>query len=308
MIGVMDRNAVSVELPYRAPFDWTGLVGFLGMRAIAGVEAVSPAAYARAIALGGEAGVVTVSPSPPGDRLIVTVRFPDASALPAITARLRRIFDLDADTDAIAAHLGADPDLGPRVAARPGLRVPGAWDGFELAVRAILGQQITVVAATRLAARLVRDFGEPLPASLAGVVAGVTHVFPSPRRLVAADLSVLPMPRARSAALSALAAATDADPGLFEPRGGLAANVARLRALPGIGEWTAQYIAMRQLREPDAFPAGDIGLMRALTGPDGQRPTAAALQARAEAWRPWRAYAALHLWTAGTPAHDRQAA
>jgi AraC family transcriptional regulator of adaptative response / DNA-3-methyladenine glycosylase II len=130
------------------------------------------------------------------------------------------------------------------------------------------------------------------------VVAGVTHLFPTPERLAGADLSGLPMPRARSAALSALAAAAAADPSLFDPRGDLAQAIARLKALAGVGEWTAQYIAMRQLREPDAFPSGDIGLMRAMAGPDGVRPTAAVLQARAEAWRPWRAYAALHLWSA----------
>ena len=171
-----------------------------------------------------------------------------------------------------------------------------------------------------LAARIVRDWGEPLPAGLAGVVPGLTHTFPSPARLAAADLSVLPMPRARSASLQSLARAAAEDPALFEPGADLGGAIARLKALPGIGEWTAQYIAMRQLREPDAFPVGDIGLMRAMAGADGARPTAAALQTRAEAWRPWRAYAALHLWTGEVIAdplaatsvpkdsHDRQAA
>jgi AraC family transcriptional regulator of adaptative response / DNA-3-methyladenine glycosylase II len=302
------EDGIRLELPYRAPYDWDGLAGFLALRAIAGVETVSPTLYARSIALGADRGLLTVTPSPKASRLTVVIRFPRLEALPVIIARVRQVFDLGADPEAIAAHLGADPDLGPRIAARPGLRVPGAWDGFELAVRAILGQQITVAAATRLAARIVRDHGEPLPAALAGLVPGVTHNFPSPERLAAADLSALPMPRARSASLRSLAAAAAADPLLFDPRGDLATTIARLRALAGIGEWTAQYIAMRQLREPDAFPTGDIGLMRAMTGPDGARPTAAALQARAEAWRPWRAYAALHLWTAETLAHDRQAA
>jgi AraC family transcriptional regulator of adaptative response / DNA-3-methyladenine glycosylase II len=183
------------------------------------------------------------------------------------------------------------------VTARPGLRVPGAWDGFELAVRAILGQQISVAAATVLAGRIVRQWGEPLPATMAGVVPGLTHVFPTAERLAGEDLSVLPMPRARSSALKTLATAVATDSTLFEGRGDLATAIARLKALPGIGEWTAQYIAMRQLREPDAFPTGDIGLLRAMAGPDGRRPTTPALQARAEAWRPWRAYAALHLWT-----------
>ena len=301
------EDGVRLDLAYRGPYDWDALIGFLRLRAITGVEVVTAGAYARTIALGEDRGLLTVTPSARPDRLSVTVRFPHLPALPAIIARVRRVFDLTADPAAIAAHLSADPVLAPRVAARPGLRAPGAWDGFELAVRAILGQQITVTAATRLAARIVGDWGEPLPPALAGVVPGLTHTFPAAARLAAADLSTLPMPRARSGAIAALARAAAEDPGLFEPTGDLPSAIARLKALPGIGEWTAQYIAMRQFREPDAFPAGDIGLMRAMTGADGLRPSAAALQARAEAWRPWRAYAALHLWT-GESDHDRQAA
>ena len=291
------EDGVRLDLAYRGPYDWEALTGFLALRAIIGVEVVSPKLYARTIAIGEHRGLLCVSPVPGRDRLSVTVRFPRLAALPAIIARVRRVFDLSADPQAIADHLSLDPALAPRVAARPGLRVPGAWDGFELAVRAILGQQITVTAATNLAARIVRDWGEPLPDGLAGVIPGLTHIFPSAERLAAADLSILPMPRARSASLQSLARTAAADPALFEPRADLAGAIARLKALPGIGEWTAQYIAMRQLREPDAFPVGDIGLMRAMAGPDGARPAAAALQARAEAWRPWRAYAALHLWT-----------
>jgi AraC family transcriptional regulator of adaptative response / DNA-3-methyladenine glycosylase II len=292
------EDGVRLDLPYRAPYDWSALVGFLAMRAIEGVEVVSAGGYARTIGFGADHGLLTVAPSPKPDRLSVTIRFPRLGALPIIIARVRRVFDLTADPAAIAGHLSRDPALAPRVAARPGLRVPGAWDGFELAVRAILGQQISVAAATLLAGRIVRQWGEPLPTALAGVVRGLTHVFPTAERMAAVDLSVLPMPRARSSSLKTLAVAVAADPTLFEGRGDLAAAIARLKALPGIGEWTAQYIAMRQLREPDAFPVGDIGLLRAMAGPDGRRPTTQALQARAEAWRPWRAYAALHLWTA----------
>jgi AraC family transcriptional regulator of adaptative response / DNA-3-methyladenine glycosylase II len=291
------EDGVRLDLPYRAPYDWEALIGFLAMRAIDGVESVSPERYARAIALGEDQGLLTVERSAKPDRLSATIRFPKLSVLPVIIARIRRVFDLTADPAAIAEHLAADPVLAPRVAARPGLRVPGAWDGFELAVRAILGQQISVAAATRLAGLIVRRWGEPLAPTLAGVVPGLTHSFPSPARLAAADLSSLPMPCARSSALQTLAKAAAADPDLFEGRGDLAEAVARLKALPGIGEWTAQYIAMRQLREPDAFPASDIGLLRAMADSAGRRPTAQALQARAEAWRPWRAYAALHLWT-----------
>jgi AraC family transcriptional regulator, regulatory protein of adaptative response / DNA-3-methyladenine glycosylase II len=288
---------LAITLPYRAPYDWAGLIGFLSMRAIAGVESVSAAGYARTIALGDEMGVLKVS-ALAGDRLAVAIRFARLGALPTIIAKVRRVFDLAADPQAIGECLSQDPVLAPLVAARPGLRVPGAWDGFELAVRAILGQQITVGAATALAGRLVRDFGEPLPETLPGAVPGLTHVFPSARRLADADLSSLGMPRARIAALSSLAAAVAADPTIFGPRRGLDEAIAKLKSLPGIGEWTAQYIAMRELREPDAFPAADVGLMRALAGPDGRRPTPRELLARAEPWRPWRAYAALHLWAA----------
>ncbi len=291
------EDGVKLDLAYRGPYDWAGIVEFLSMRAIQGVEVVSAGAYARTIALGDDRGLLMVSPSAKPDRLSVTIHFPRLAALPSIIARVRRVFDLTADPAAIAEHLSGDPALAPRVAARPGLRVPGAWDGLELAVRAVLGQQITVAAATNLASRIVRDWGEPLPPALAGIVPGLTHTFPSAERLAAADLSVLPMPRSRSGYLHKLAETVAADPAIFEPAGDLTAAIARLKTLPGIGEWTAHYIAMRQMREPDAFPTGDIGLMRAMAAVDGVRPTAKALQHRAEAWRPWRAYAALHLWS-----------
>jgi 3-methyladenine DNA glycosylase/8-oxoguanine DNA glycosylase len=163
-----------------------------------------------------------------------------------------------------------------------------------MTIRAILGQQITVTAARRLVGKLVAEHGELLSF---GEDRGLTTVFPGPERIAAADLTTLGMPRARVAALSVLAAAAAADPRFFECDGDLDAAITRLRALPGIGEWTAQYVAMRALREPDAFPAADVGLLRAMAARDGTRPTAAALLARAEAWRPWRAYAAQHLWT-----------
>jgi AraC family transcriptional regulator of adaptative response / DNA-3-methyladenine glycosylase II len=303
-------DEIRLTLAYRAPYDWDALIGFLALRAIAGVEVARPDRYARAFTLEGEAGLIAVSPAG-RERLALSIRFPRLTALPVILARVRRIFDLSADPGAIAEHLGRDADLAGRLAARPGLRVPGAWEGFELAVRAILGQQITVASATALAGRIARDHGTVLPDGLSGIEPGITHAFPTAAAMAGADLSGLPMPRARSRAIEALAHAAAADPGLFEPRGGPEASIARLRALPGIGEWTAQYIAMRALRDPDAFPAGDVGLQRALADDEG-RPSAAALLARAQAWRPWRAYAALHLWTSPNPqpgaSHDRAAA
>ena len=300
-------GAVTLKLSYRPPYDWDAMMSFLALRAIPGVEMVRDGVYARTIAIGADRGALTVQRAE-GDRLSVMVRFPRLQALPAIIARVRRVFDLAADPTTIGAHLSQDPVLAPLVAARPGLRVPGAWDGFELGIRAILGQQITVPAAIVLAGRLTRDYGERLPEPVPGFE-GLTRVFPSAERLAEADLSTLPMPRARSGSLSALARAAVADPDLFGARGDLDDAVLRLRALPGIGEWTAQYIAMRQLREPDAFPAADIGLMRAMADAEGLRPTAAELLAHAEHWRPWRAYAAQHLWASDPhptkPAKDK---
>ncbi|WP_165190304.1 DNA-3-methyladenine glycosylase 2 [Caulobacter soli] len=286
-------EAIALTLRYRPPYDWDGMLAFLAMRAIPGVEAVDNDVYRRVIALDGAAGTIAVTPIG-GDRLSVAVRFPKPSALPRILARVRGVFDLSADPVGIGEVLSGDPDLARMVALRPGLRVPGAWDGFELAVRAILGQQITVVQARKLAGDLTAAYGEPLPEPFAEP--GLTHAFPTAQRLAAADLSGLKMPGARIRCLSGMAAALAADPNLLAPNASLTEMVARLRALPGIGEWTAQYIAMRQLREPDAFPAADVALMRALADADGVRPTTDQLLARAEAWRPWRAYAALHLW------------
>jgi AraC family transcriptional regulator of adaptative response / DNA-3-methyladenine glycosylase II len=214
-----------------------------------------------------------------------------------VIARVRRVFDLTADPGLIGAHLSHDPALASLVAARPGLRAPGAWDGFELAVRAILGQQITVTAARGLAAKLMEAYGERIEEPFAASL-GLTRAFPTPQRLTGQDIAALGMPRARGAALEALARTVAANPTIFTPRADLESAIAALKALPGVGEWTAQYIALRELREPDAFPQADIGLMRGMAGEAGARPTPAELLARAEAWRPWRAYAAQHLWAA----------
>jgi AraC family transcriptional regulator, regulatory protein of adaptative response / DNA-3-methyladenine glycosylase II len=288
------HGEIRILLRYPPPYDWPAMLDFLQLRAIAGVESVADGVYRRTIGLDGLQGSVMVRPVA-GHALQATIRFPRLASLPAIIARLRRVFDLAADPGAIAMQLAEDPMLAPLVAARPGLRVAGAWDGFELAIRAVLGQQITVAAAIRLAGKLVAAYGENL-ADGDGVL---THVFPRPERIAAADLATLGVPRSRAATLSAIAAAVVADPQILGAGRSLAESVARLRQIPGIGEWTAQYIAMRQLREPDAFPAADIGLMRAMATADGLRPTAAELLARAERWRPWRAYAAQHLWSSG---------
>jgi AraC family transcriptional regulator of adaptative response / DNA-3-methyladenine glycosylase II len=300
-----ERAGITLLLPYAPPYDWPAMIQFLAARAIPGVEVVEPSRYRRTVALDGRQGTIEVAPAPGRHALAATIRFPNVTALPAIVGRIRRVFDLSADVRAIGAQLARDAWLRPRVVARPGLRVPGAWDGFEMAVRAILGQQITVTAARQLAGKLVAAHGDALTA---GDHEPLTRAFPPPARLAEADLARLGMPRARAAAISALAAVAAGDAQLFHPAQDLDAAVARLRALPGIGEWTAQYIALRALREPDAFPAADVGLLRAMGDADGTRPTPAALLERAEAWRPWRAYAAQHLWTASAAHAARFAA
>ena len=294
-------SRVTLRLGYRPPYDWEEMIAFLAARAIPGVELVANDRYARTIELDGRVGTVEVAPG--RAHLVATIKFPEVRALLSIVARLRRLFDLDADVETIGAHLAGDRGLAPLIARHPGLRTPGAWDGFELAVRAVLGQQVTVGAARGLAAGLVARAGTALaPAAIEAP--GLSRTFPTPARMAAADLSSLPMPRARIAALVALARAAAADPGLLEPVGTSDEAVARLLKLPGFGPWTAQYWALRALRDSDAFPAADVGLLRsAVVACDGRRPTPAALLARAERWRPWRAYAAQHLWaSAGTAA------
>ncbi|WP_347169500.1 DNA-3-methyladenine glycosylase [Pseudomonas salmasensis] len=281
-----------MRLAYQPPYDWAAMLGFLSARAITGLETVVAGVYRRSISVAGRHGWVSVEPGA-GDWLEVTVDFPEPAAMPEIERRLRRMFDLDAVPEVINAQLSQDPLMAQLVAARPGLRLPGTWDGLELAIRAVLGQQITVVAAIRLAGKLVAQYGQPLQTPHAGI----THLFPTPEVLAAADLATLGMPKARGRTLSGVAQALLDDPQLFEPKASLQDGVARLVALPGIGEWTAQYIAMRQLREADAFASGDIGLINALAALEGGPVSARQLLARAEAWRPLRAYAAQHLWT-----------
>jgi AraC family transcriptional regulator, regulatory protein of adaptative response / DNA-3-methyladenine glycosylase II len=286
---------VRLTLAYRPPYDWDALSRFLTARAGDGVELADPLHYARTFDIDGAAGHFEVRPDFARHRFDVTIHTPRVTALPAVIARIRRLLDLDADPRVISAHLSEDPQLARLVTARPGLRLPGAWDGFEIAVRAILGQQVTVGAATQLAARLIAAFGRRYDESPRPE--GLTHLFPTAARLRDADVATIGMPRARGAAISALAAAAIDEPDLFEPAQDLATAIARLRAIPGIGEWTAQYIAMRALQGSDAFPTGDVGLQRGLAW-QGRRPSANEVAARAEAWRPWRAYAAIHLWTA----------
>jgi AraC family transcriptional regulator of adaptative response / DNA-3-methyladenine glycosylase II len=290
------NGEVTILLPYRPPYDWPAMFSFLKAHAVPGIEVVSNDCYARTIEVAGANGAVLVQPVE-RDALRATIRFPRFSAIPQIIARLRRLFDLAADPQAIGRQLSEDPALAPLVAARPGLRVPGAWDGLELAVRALLGQRNAVAASAVQLGKLVAERGTRFEGSALGV-AGLTHIFPTAGQLASVDLSKLGVPMRRAAALSSLAAAVMDDPEIFGPRRGLEEAIAQLRRLPGLGKRDAEYIAMRELREPDAFPAADPGLMRAMDDGRGHRPTVRKMLARAERWRPWRAYAVQHLCTA----------
>lgn len=266
------------------------MLDFLSARAVTGMETVVDDTYSRSIGLCGVHGCFSIRLGA-GDSLQVTLDFPDPAAVPEIEVRLRRLFDLDADLPTVHRHLSTDPLMARLIARRPGLRVPGAWDGLELAIRAVLGQQITVTAAIRLAGKLLAQYGQPLDSGLPGI----THVFPEAQVLARADLATLGMPKSRGRTLSGVAQALLDEPLLMTP--GREGGVARLLALHGVGDWTAQYIALRQLRDMDAFPSGDIGLIRALEAAEGEPVTPRQLLTRAEAWRPWRGYAAQVLWS-----------
>jgi AraC family transcriptional regulator, regulatory protein of adaptative response / DNA-3-methyladenine glycosylase II len=282
---------------YRAPYDWASMLNFLRARAIPGIETVEKDVYKRTVEIAGRTGFIEVKHLPRKDSLSLTIHFPKVEALQEIVNRVRRLFDLGADIETIDEHLSLDKEMEPWVTQRPGLRAPGGWDGFELAVRATLGQQISVQAARQLAGKLVALHGKPRPTDTT-LPDGLTHVFPTAKHIAAtADLAV-GMPISRLKTLKAVAQATVDDPTLFHPSRDIDDAVAKLTAIPGIGDWTAQYVAMRVIREVDAFPASDIGLLRGAKKVLGESLTPKSLALRAEIWRPWRAYAAQHLWAA----------
>ena len=284
-------DGIAVTLGYRPPYDVREMLQFLQQRGIAGVEQIDQSTHtvARTLRLDDDTrGWVACRFEPEQHRVQVRVADSLAPQLPRVIARVRAWLDLDADPAAIHAVLGAD------FPALAGLRVPGTLDGFELAVRAVLGQQVTVAAARTLTTRLVERFGTPL----ATPIDGLTRLFPSPAALAAAsgdELGQLGLVRQRQAAIHALAQAVSSGQISLHAGADVAATMDALKALPGIGAWTADYIALRALRWPDAFPAGDVALQKALS-PDGQRLTARAAEGRAERWRPWRAYAVIRAW------------
>lgn len=293
-------DTLVLRLGYRPPHDVDALLGFLRARALPGVEYVDDVAYARVVegAPGAPPGWLRVSRWPGGEHALrLELHASLATRLLDVVQRLRRMFDLDADPAVIADALRADPRLRPLLARRPGLRLPGGWDGFETAMRAVLGQQVSVAAARTLATRLVDALGERAPD---GLPHGLARRFPTPEAVAAADLADLGLTRARAAALRSVARAVAEGRVGFSAERGLDDFIARWTALPGIGDWTAHSLALRVLGHPDAFPAGDLVLRDALAD-GGPRPTPAAVAARAAAWRPWRAYAAVHLWTDAAP-------
>jgi AraC family transcriptional regulator of adaptative response / DNA-3-methyladenine glycosylase II len=287
--------AFALALAYRPPLDWPALADFLAARALPGVEEVDRGRYRRTVRVGAERGWIEVAPARRRDCLLASIHLAGADTLRATADGIRRVFDLEADPAAIAAGLRADARIGRLVARSRGVRIPGAWDGFELAVRAVLGQQITVKAATTLAGRLVAAYGEELPPEQ-GRPAALRYLFPAPEALAASRLDRIGLPRARRATIVALARAVADGTLKLDPSAPFPETTAALRAIPGIGAWTAQYVAMRALGDPDAFPSGDLGLRQALANGTGRRPTPRELDRIAETWRPWRAYAAMCLW------------
>jgi AraC family transcriptional regulator of adaptative response / DNA-3-methyladenine glycosylase II len=296
--GAQGRDVV-LQLKYRPPYDWNHILAFLEARAITGVEFVESERYFRTIEIDGALGSIAVAHLPKRESIEVAILFPNVRALPAIVARIRRLFDIGADIDTINRHLSADPVLAKLITRRPGLRAPGGWAGFEVAVRAVMGQQISVAAARRLAGELVRLHGCTVPEPFR-IHPALSFVFPEPQRLVSSSGIRLSMPGTRLLTLRAVAEAAMANPDLFSPLARIEETISRLRTIRGVGEWTAHYIALRASRESDAFPATDVGILRGASSIDGTNVTPSTLLSRAEAWRPWRAYAAQHLWAAGT--------
>jgi AraC family transcriptional regulator, regulatory protein of adaptative response / DNA-3-methyladenine glycosylase II len=290
----LQTSEITLKLPFSPPYPWQTVAQWFSTRITPGLESVRSDYYRRTIDLEGHQGVITICPVPDQNYLLANICFPKVAALAQIVERLRRMFDLNANVVEIASHLHRDRILSPLVKALPGLRILGAWNSFEFSVRAILGQQVSVAAATTLAGRLVATYGEPL--RVAHLDSELRWVYPRPEVLATADLTSLGIVRTRAIAIQSLANVVAEDPQFLDRFQSLEDAVYQLRQLPGIGEWTAQYIAMRALGEPNAFPATDLGLIRAMEKL-GHPMTAVQLLDVAQAWQPWRAYAAMYLWS-----------
>ncbi len=293
------REAVKryrVELPYRPPYDWDAVLGFLRGRATPGVEAVDGSHYRRTIALDGECGFFDVSPIDSRAAIALDVHISDPRQLLTVVDRVRRMFDLNADPRAIAADLGGDALLSSALARHPGIRTPGAWNGFELAVRAIIGQQVSVRAATTITGRIASLFGTAATTH----APGFGRFFPTPAQLANAAIEQAGVMSSRAAAIRTLARHVACGTLTLSPSIDPRSTIAKLKALPGIGDWTAQYVAMRALGEPDAFLSGDLIVRRA-----GGNCSAREMECRSLAWRPWRAYAVMLLWQHDIGGHNQ---
>jgi AraC family transcriptional regulator of adaptative response / DNA-3-methyladenine glycosylase II len=279
-------KTLTLRLSYRPPLAFPTMLAFLAKREIPGIERVSGNCYERVIGSANRSAWIRVTASPNKPELRLEISGTDPRCIPDIVRRARRLFDLDADMHAVHSVLRSDPLLATSIRKRPGLRVPGGWDGFEILVRAILGQQVSLAAATTLAKRLVERYGE----HCAQTPAGLDRMFPTPERLLHAPLEKIGLPRSRAVTLRAVAEAVL--DGRLDFRAGqlLDEFIERATALPGVGPWTAHYVAMRALNHPDAFPAGDLVVQRVLQR-DNREPKSCS-----QSWRPWRAYAVLHLW------------
>ena len=284
--GLRSGDQYQFRLNFRPPYHWQGMLDFLAPRATPGVEFVDHLTYRRTISLNGLDGYFEVAPDLSHDAFTVRIDFPDSRALFGIVERIRAMFDLNADWTSIRKTLRNDPVLAPKLQSEPGLRVPGCSNGFELAIRAILGQQVTVKGATLLAGRLAAEFGKPFSGP-----EGLNRLFPTPETLSTAKLGSIGLTGARAETIRTLARAVASKKLKFEEIVDSEDFLQRLCEIPGIGPWTAQYIAMRALGEPDAFPSSDLGLLRALNLESTQE-----LDRRSQSWRPWRAYAAMYLW------------
>jgi AraC family transcriptional regulator of adaptative response / DNA-3-methyladenine glycosylase II len=290
-------GGLALRLHFQPPLEWGAMLAYFAKRAIAGVEHVSSDIYRRTIVVDGDPAVLELSPGG-DDHLLLRAHLPHWEELIHAAQRARRIFNLDADMETAARHLANDPVIGTATRARPGLRPPGTWDPFETGVRAIIGQQVSVSGANTLIARLVARHGTPVPGL---EPLGLTHLFPSPLALAEADLAGLGITSARSAAINAFARAVATGAVQLDNGRPLSALVGALASIPGLGQWTAHYLALR-MGEPDAFPAADLGIRRALASAMGRSLTPREAEAVASPWRPWRAHAAIRLWLAPTGA------
>ncbi|WP_243042309.1 DNA-3-methyladenine glycosylase 2 family protein [Dyella sedimenti] len=294
-----DGDAITLRLGYRPPYDFAAMLTFLRTRALPGVETVDETSYARVFGHAEAPGWLRLDAWPGGEHALrLRLHCPQPAQMLPVVTTLRRMFDLDANPQSIGEALQASKLLKPLWRKRPGLRLPGGWDGFEIAVRAILGQQVSVAAARTLATRIVQRYGTsvanaPLP--------GLERLFPAPEALADADLGTLGLTSARAATVRGVARALLDGRIDFRHEQPLETFIERWVALPGIGEWTAHYMAMRALSHPDAFPAADLILRRAAAG-GGPALGARALTELADAWRPWRAYAVMHLWRGASDA------